>query len=93
MNIVFDPDKDAGNRAKHGISLAEADFLVWDAALTWRDTRKDYREPRQVALAPLGSRLYCVVYVDRGDERRVISLRKANQREFDRYETETDTAG
>lgn len=29
-------------------------------------------------------RLYCVVYVDREDVRRVISLRKANQKEFDK---------
>jgi uncharacterized DUF497 family protein len=33
----------------------------------------------------VGVRLYCVVFVDRGDVRRIISLRKANRREEKRY--------
>ena len=41
-----------------------------------------------IALAPIGERLYCVVYVGRENDRRIISLRKANQREFDYYEQE-----
>ncbi|MDP1996658.1 MAG: BrnT family toxin [Gallionella sp.] len=45
---------------------------------------------RKIALCAIGARLYCVVYVDREDARRVISLRKANQREFDDYEKETN---
>jgi uncharacterized DUF497 family protein len=50
--------------------------------------RHDYGEPRMIALVPIGERLYCAVYVDREDNRRIISLRKANQREFDYYEQE-----
>ncbi|WP_258195689.1 BrnT family toxin [Nitrosomonas ureae] len=61
---------------------------MWDAALIWQDTRHDYGENRMVALAPIDERLFCVVYVDREDERRIISLRKANRREFDYYEQE-----
>jgi uncharacterized DUF497 family protein len=34
--------------------------------------------------------LYCVVYVDTKVSRRIISLRKANNREIDRYEEETN---
>ncbi len=85
MSITFDPVKDAVNVAKHGISLGSSGNLD-----LWFDTRRDYGEARQVALATLKGRLYCVVFVDRGEERHIISLRKANQREFDRYETETD---
>lgn len=33
----------------------------------------------------LGLRLVCVVFADRGDERRVICQRKANSREVARY--------
>lgn len=91
MLIEFDPIKDMTNRTKHGISLAEADSLDWLNALVWNDTRRDYGESRQVALAPLGNRLYCVIFVDRGNVRRIISLRKANQREFDRYETQINS--
>ena len=38
-----------------------------------------------IGYAYIGLRLYCVVYTDRGDERRIISLRKANSREVKRY--------
>lgn len=90
MNITFDPAKDAANVTKHGISLGSSGSLDWGNAWSWFDTRRDYGEARQVALTTLKGRLYCVVFMDRGDERHIISLRKANQREFDRYETETD---
>ena len=90
MQVVFDPDKDVENCRKHGISLSDAANMDWDAVLLWHDTRHDYGENRMVALGAIGDRLYCVVYVDRGTDRRIISLRKANQREFDRYEKETD---
>lgn len=62
--------------------------MDWDAALLWQDMRHDYGETRMVALGPIGERLYCVVFVDRETDRRIISLRKANQREFDYYEQE-----
>lgn len=90
MKIICDAAKDAENRRKHGVSLLEAVFMDWDAALVWQDMRRDYGEARMVALGAIGERLHCAVFVDRESFRRVISLRKANQREFDYYEKETD---
>ncbi|MEQ1813400.1 MAG: BrnT family toxin [Candidatus Nitrotoga sp.] len=90
MKVIFDEAKDVLNKSKHGLSLAEATKLEWDDALIWQDTRRDYGEARMIALGAIGKRLYCVVYVDRNDVRRIISLRKANQREFDDYEQETN---
>lgn len=49
------------------------------------DTRSDYGEARMIALCAIGERLYCIVYVDREDARRIISLRKANYREVMDY--------
>jgi len=49
--------------------------------LIWQDTRRNYGEARMIALCAIGERLYCVVYVDREDARRIISLRKANNKE------------
>jgi len=37
------------------------------------------------AIAYIGDRLHYVVYVDRAEVRRIISLRKANLREVKRY--------
>jgi uncharacterized DUF497 family protein len=55
--------------------LAEVLFAGPHISLT--DDRFDYGEVREVTLG--------LIYVDRGAERRVISLRKANKREVMRY--------
>jgi len=85
MQIEFDPAKDAANLAKHGVSLALAAELDWEAALVWVDDRFEYDELRMIALAPKTSILYCVAFVERGAVRRPISLRRANRREVKRY--------
>lgn len=88
MLIEFDPAKDAANIAKHGVSLFEAAQIDWKNALIWEDHRRDYGELRQVALAVWNERLYAAAFVDRGEVRRIVSLRKANLREINRYEAE-----
>jgi uncharacterized DUF497 family protein len=85
MQIEFDPNKDAGNQSKHGVSLALAVVLDWEAALVWMDDRFEYGEARMIALAPKTGILYCVAFVDRGEARRIISLRRANRREVKHY--------
>ena len=81
MQITFDPPKEAANIAKHGVSLGQAALLEWGTALIWPDDRRAYGEARQCALGYIGARLFAVAFVDRANERRIISLRKANQRE------------
>lgn len=55
----------------------ESHSIEWYAAVTWQDVRYDYQEPRIIGLGYIKNRLYCVVFVDRADNRRIISLRKA----------------
>jgi len=85
MHIECDPAKDAVNQEKHGVSLALAGGLEWEAALVWIDDRFEYDETRMIALAPRAGTLYYVAFVDRGNARRVISLRRANRREVKHY--------
>ena len=85
MQSDFDPAKDATNLSKHGLSLAAASELSWDAALVRIDNRTDYGEVRMVALAPIGDMLFYVAFVDREPTRRIISLRRANRREISHY--------
>ena len=66
MRIEFDPAKDSANQTKHGVSLALAGELDWEAALVWVDDRFEYAELRMIALAPRTNILYCVAFVDRG---------------------------
>ena len=85
MQIEFDPKKDAGNLTRHGDSLGLAYELDWNAALVWLDDRFEYDELRMIALAPRTTTLYYVAFVDRGDVRRIISLRRATRREVRHY--------
>lgn len=85
MEIEFDPIKNIANQAKHGISLALGSELDWDAALVWIDERYGYDEVRLVALAPKTNTLYYVAFVDRGETRRIISLRHATRSEVTHY--------
>ena len=54
MNVTFDPAKDAANKAKHGVSLADAEAFEWGSAEVWPDTRRNYGEARMVALGYIG---------------------------------------
>jgi uncharacterized protein len=88
IEIEFDAVKDESNRAKHGISLSEATQLDWDSLQAEADRRRDYGENRQIGYALMADRLYCVVFVEREGLYRIISLRKANDREIERYENQ-----
>jgi len=45
------------------------------------DDRKDYGETRMICYGHLAGRLVVVVYVQRGEARHIVSMRKANDRE------------
>ena len=76
--------------AKHGLPLSDAKLLDWDSAISWIDERKNYGEERHTALVLMNGRLYCVIYVDLITAMRIISLRKANNREMKIYEEEAN---
>jgi hypothetical protein len=65
--------------------LAVAGELDWEAALVWVDDRFEYGETRMIALVPKTAILYYAAFVDRGNVRRIISLRRANRREVKHY--------
>lgn len=81
MAIVFDSEKDAANIAKHGVSLSSAAELVLDEAVVLEDRRKDYGEVRFNAYGPIGGVLHALSFTLRGDDIRVISLRRAREKE------------
>ena len=85
MKIIFDATKNSTNILKHGVSLADATLIEWGTLRAKSDTRHDYGETRSVGYALIGTRLYCVIFTDRDTDRRIISLRKANQREVKHY--------
>lgn len=89
MQIEFDPVKDERNIRERGLSFERAAEFDVETAFYAVDSRRDYGETRVRALGYLGDRLHALVYVGIPQGIRVISLRKANQREVARYEFQT----
>jgi uncharacterized DUF497 family protein len=83
--VIFDPDKDAANVRKHGLSLSRAREMDWAGAVISLDERFAYGERRFRAYAMLDGRLHMAAITFRGGAIRVISLRKANRSEIRRY--------
>jgi uncharacterized DUF497 family protein len=81
----WDEAKRQANRAKHGVDFAAAADFEFGTALIWIDDRRDYGEVRYVAIGFIGPRLHVLTFTPRGETTRVISLRKANLREIERY--------
>jgi uncharacterized DUF497 family protein len=55
------------------------------ATLTVEDDRQDYGETRQITIGFLDARMVVMVWTQRGTVCRIISLRKANEREQRAY--------
>jgi len=91
VSISYDPDKNKKNIAERGISFERAAEFEWSSALIVEDSRKDYGELRFQALGFIDKRLHALVFTPRAGQVHVISLRKANNREVKRYETQTQS--
>jgi uncharacterized DUF497 family protein len=85
MQIEFDPAKNEANHAKHGLYLSDAASFDWATAMCRTDDRINYNEVRITCVGYIETRLHVIVYTQRGQSLRVISLRKANQREVREY--------
>ena len=86
MLFTCDPNKSRANYFKHGIVLEFAQYLDWANEMVWQDVRQNYNEVRMSGLVPLEGKIYAVVYVLRAESTRMISLRKANNRETKQYD-------
>jgi uncharacterized DUF497 family protein len=86
MEYEWDEAKRLRNRQSHGVDFAAAEAFDWRAVVEWEDRREEYGEQRLVAIAPIGKRLHVMVYTRRGENIRIISLRKANGKETKEYE-------
>lgn len=77
----WDPQKEVLNIQKHGIDFATAQ-LIWDGFVFERiDARRQYGEVRYQAFGAVNDRILTVIFTWRGENRRIISARRANLRE------------
>ncbi|KQN24168.1 hypothetical protein ASF00_15010 [Sphingomonas sp. Leaf34] len=85
MEFTFDPEKDAANIAKHGVSLAA--FAGFDDDPIVRiDGRYEYGEVRYRAYGRIAGRGFCIIFMRREAMIRLISFRRAHEKEMRRYE-------
>ena len=91
--ITFDSAKNERNIAARGLSFELAAEIDWTTAQIREDTRKDYGETRLLVLGMIRDRLHALVITPRGEDVRVISLRKANRKEQIRYEKQKARSG
>ncbi len=85
MRITFDPAKRDVTLAERGLDFADAAEVFAGPTADLPDTRLPYPEPRTVSFGYLFGRLVVVVWTPVEGGRRVISMRKANEREQRRY--------
>ena len=61
--------------------MAGASLVFAGATLTVEDDRQDYGEVRYVTIGVLEATMAVIVWTRRNDARRIISLRRASERE------------
>jgi uncharacterized protein len=87
MDFVWDEAKSERNRAERDLPFGLAIELFRSFVIDQVDDRRDYGERRMIAVGQVGGRVLVCIYTDRGDVRRIISLRDANRRERHVYRT------
>ncbi len=86
MRISYDPAKREKTLEERGLDFVRAVEIFAGHHFTAEDRRYDYPEPRWISVGLLDHRMVVVVWTKRGDqERRIISMRKANEREKARF--------
>lgn len=83
MPYEWDEQKRRENLDKHELDFADVESFDWETALKIPSPRCD--EMRWLAIGYIGLRLYAVIYTERGDNTRIISLRKASRQEVRDY--------
>ena len=81
VRIEFDADKRDKTLEERGLDFARAGEVFEGRHFTGQDTRQDYAEDRFITMGQLDARLVVLVWTPRGEARRIISMRKANDRE------------
>jgi len=91
LTFEWDERKARSNLGKHGVTFEEAATVFGDRlSLTIPDPEHSLTEERYITIGKaLTRKLLVVVHTDRGDNIRIISARRASQRERRFYEEVT----
>jgi uncharacterized protein len=90
MRITFDPAKRDWTLANRGLAFEDAATVLLGASFEFVDDRVDYGETRITTVGLLAERMVVVVWTQRSECCHVMSMRKANAREYKRYAGQLD---
>ena len=85
MSIEFDEEKRAATLEARGLDIARSGEILDSVNLTFEDKRKNYGESRFITIGFLDGRMVVLVWAPRDGAYRIISMRKANEREKTLY--------
>lgn len=90
MNFEWDEAKSEVCFQERGFDFAYAIQVFFDPnRIVQLDTRRNYGEDRYQLTGSIEGRLFVLVYTPRHEAIRIVSARKANQREVKQYEDRT----
>jgi uncharacterized DUF497 family protein len=81
MEIAFDPAKREQTLKERALDMGRAAEVFASDTLTIEDDRFAYGETRYITIGFLDGQMVVLVWTRRGHIRRIISMRKANERE------------
>jgi uncharacterized DUF497 family protein len=93
MRIDYDPAKRVHTIEGRGLDFEDAPEVFAGFHLTAPDLRRDYGEDRWISVGMLGERVVVLVWTDRAERRRIISMRKADKDERQTYFDRRDGSG
>ena len=81
MQITYDPQKRNKTLIERELDFADAEAVFAGHHFIAEDLRHPYGEVRFISIGLLQGRMVVLVWTPRGEVRRIISMRKANERE------------
>ena len=85
MEVQYDKAKREKTLKERGLDFARAVEVFDGIHFTGQDKRQDYEEDRFITVGWLDDNMTVMVWTPRGEVRRIISMRKANDREKTLY--------
>lgn len=81
MKIGYDTAKRRKTLAERGLDFDDAAMVFKGNHISIADDRKDYGEARFITVGYLTARMVVIVWTQRQNVKRIVSMRKANDRE------------
>ena len=85
VRVEFDAPKRAATLETRGLDMARADEMLAGPTLTVEDDRQSYGEDRFITIGFLDAAMVVLVWTPRDGAHRIISMRRANERERTLY--------